>query len=205
LHGTLPIAEFVLSAQPLIRRHVQEFTIMYREKIKSFIRTIPDFPKPGIQFRDITTLLKQSDGLRLTIDALAGRCHGKTIDVVAGIESRGFIIGAPLALRLGVGFVPIRKPGKLPADTVGIDYQLEYGRDRVELHADAIAPGSNVLLVDDLVATGGTALASAALIEKVGGRIVECLFVIDLPDLGGRKRLEAQGYRTFALCEFDGD
>lgn len=178
---------------------------MYRDKIKSLIRTIPDFPRPGIQFRDITTLLKNAEGLRLTIDAFAARCRGKTIDVVAGIESRGFIVGAPLALKLGVGFVPIRKPGKLPAGKVGIDYQLEYGSDRVELHVDAIASGSNVLLVDDLVATGGTALASAALIEKVGSRIAECLFVIDLPDLGGRKRLETQGYRTFALCEFEGD
>lgn len=178
---------------------------MYRDKIKSLIRTIPDFPRPGIQFRDITTLLKDAEGLRLTVDALAGRCHGQSIDVVAGIESRGFIVGAPLALRLGVGFVPIRKPGKLPASKVGIDYQLEYGSDRVELHTDAIASGSKVLLVDDLIATGGTALASTALIEKVGGRIVECMFVIDLPDLGGRKRLGARGYRTFTLCEFEGD
>jgi len=178
---------------------------MYRDKIRSLIRTIPDFPKPGIQFRDITTLLKDAEGLRLTIDAFAARCHGKSIDVVAGIESRGFIVGAPLALKLGVGFIPIRKPGKLPADKVGVDYQLEYGSDRVELHADAIAAGQNVLLIDDLVATGGTALAAATLIEKVGGHIVECLFVIDLPDLGGRKRLESRGYRTFVLCEFEGE
>ena len=178
---------------------------MHQNKIKSLIRTIADFPKPGIQFRDITTLLKDAEGLRLTIDAFAARCHGKHIDVVAGIESRGFIVGAPLALKLGVGFVPIRKPGKLPADKVGVDYQLEYGSDRVELHADAIAAGMKVLLIDDLVATGGTALAAATLIEKVGGRIVECLFVIDLPELGGRMRLQALGYRTFVLCEFEGD
>lgn len=178
---------------------------MYQDRIKSFIRTIPDFPRPGIQFRDITTLLKDAEGLRLTIDAFAARCHGSAIDVVAGIEARGFIVGAPLALKLGVGFVPIRKPGKLPSEKVGVDYQLEYGRDRVEIHADAITAGKRVLLIDDLVATGGTALAAVALIERVGGRIVECLFVIDLPDLGGRKRLEAEGYRTFALCEFAGD
>ena len=174
-------------------------------KIKSLIRTIPDFPKPGIQFRDITTLLQDAEGLRLTIDALTDHCRGLSIDLVAGIESRGFIIGAPLALRLRVGFVPVRKPGKLPGNKVGLDYQLEYGSDRVELHTDAIAPGARVLLVDDLIATGGTALATATLIEKVGGEIVECLFVIDLPDLGGRRRLEAQGYRSFALCEFEGD
>lgn len=178
---------------------------MYKDKIKSLIRTIPDFPKPGIQFRDITTLLKDAVGLRLTIDAFAARCHGESVDLVAGIESRGFIVGAALALRLGVGFVPIRKPGKLPADTVGVDYQLEYGSDRVELHTDAIAAGTRVVLVDDLIATGGTARAAASLIEMVGGRIVECLFVIDLPDLGGRKRLESAGYRTFVLCEFEGD
>ena len=178
---------------------------MTQDKIKSLIRTIPDFPKPGIQFRDITTLLKDAEGFRLTIDAFAARCHGQSIGVVAGIESRGFIVGAPLALKLGVGFVPIRKPGKLPAAKVGVDYQLEYGSDRVELHADAIAAGTRVLLIDDLVATGGTALAAATLIEKVGGQIVECLFVIDLPDLGGRMRLESQGYRTFALCAFEGE
>ncbi len=174
------------------------------EKIKSLIRTIPDFPKPGIQFRDITTLLRDAEGLRLTIAALTEHCAGKNIDVVAGIESRGFILGAPLALALGVGFVPIRKPGKLPGDKVGLDYQLEYGSDRVELHADAVAPGQKVLLIDDLIATGGTALAAATLIEMVGGDIVECLFVIDLPDLGGRQHLHAQGYATFALCEFAG-
>ena len=177
---------------------------MFQDKIKSLIRTVPDFPKPGIPFRDITTLLKDAEGLRLTIDAFAARCQSQSIDIVAGIESRGFIVGAPLALALGVGFVPIRKPGKLPAGKVGVDYQLEYGSDRVELHADAIAAGTRVLLIDDLVATGGTALAAATLIEKVGGRIVECLFVIDLPGLGGRKRLESRGYRTFALCEFEG-
>jgi adenine phosphoribosyltransferase len=178
---------------------------MYRDRIKTLIRTIPDFPKPGIQFRDITTLLKDAEGLRLTIDAFAARCHGMDIDVVAGIESRGFIIGAPLAFKLGVGFVPLRKPGKLPGGTIGVDYALEYGSDRIELHVDAIAHGANVLLVDDLIATGGTALAAVSLVEKANARIAECVFVIDLPDLGGRKRLESCGYRTFVLCEFEGE
>ncbi len=174
-------------------------------QIKSLIRTIPDFPKPGIQFRDITTLLGDAAGLKLTIDALAERYRGKAISKVAGIESRGFILGAPLAVALGTGFVPVRKPGKLPGEKVGLDYALEYGQDRVELHTDAIAPGERVLLVDDLVATGGTALASAKLVSQVGGKIVECAFVIDLPDLGGRKKLEAAGYASYALCEFEGD
>ena len=127
------------------------------------------------------------------------------IDKVIGIEARGFIVGAPLAYALGKGFVPIRKKGKLPAETIGHDYELEYGTDRIEIHTDAITPGERVLLVDDLIATGGTAEAATRLIEKIGGKIVECCFVIDLPDIGGRKRLEKQGYSVFALCEFEGD
>jgi adenine phosphoribosyltransferase len=127
------------------------------------------------------------------------------IDKVIGIEARGFIVGAPLAYALGKGFVPIRKKGKLPAETIGHDYELEYGTDRIEIHTDAIAPGERVLLVDDLIATGGTAEAATRLIEKIGGKIVECCFVIDLPDIGGRKRLEKHGYSVFALCEFEGD
>lgn len=173
--------------------------------IKSRIRTIPHYPKQGIMFRDITTLLKDPIGLRIVIDELAKRYNGMKIDKVVGIESRGFIVGAPLAYLLGVGFVPIRKPGKLPAETIGHDYELEYGRDRVEIHTDAISVGERVLLVDDLIATGGTAEAAASLIKKIGGEIVECAFVIDLPDVGGRKRLEKLGYKVFALCEFEGD
>lgn len=176
-----------------------------QNRIKSLIRTVPDFPKPGIQFRDITTLLGDAEGLRLAIDALAGRYRNKAIGKVAGIESRGFILGAPLAVALGVGFVPIRKPGKLPGAKTGLDYQLEYGHDRLELHIDAIRRDENVLLVDDLIATGGTALAAAMLVSQVGGKVLECAFVIDLPDLGGRKRLDAAGYSSHALCEFDGD
>ena len=173
--------------------------------IKSLIRTIPHYPKPGIQFRDITTLLKDPLGLKVTVDELFKRYEGQGIDKVVGIESRGFILGAPLAYRLGVGFVPVRKQGKLPAETIGHDYELEYGSDRVEIHIDAIEKGERVLLVDDLIATGGTAIASIAVIEKLGGVIVECAFVIDLISLGGRKRLKDKGHEMFALVEFEGD
>ncbi|MDD5180075.1 MAG: adenine phosphoribosyltransferase [Gallionellaceae bacterium] len=173
--------------------------------IKSRVRTVPHYPKPGIMFRDITTVLKDPIGLRATIDELARRYADMKIDKVAGIESRGFIVGAPLAYVLGKGFIPIRKKGKLPAETIGHDYELEYGTDRIEIHTDAIAPGEKVLLVDDLIATGGTAEAACKLIEKIGGQVVECCFVIDLPDIGGRKRLEKHGHSVFALCEFEGD
>lgn len=173
--------------------------------IKSLIRTIPNYPKPGIQFRDITTLLKDAEGLRATIDAFYQRYKDQKIDKIVGVEARGFLIGAPLAYKLGVGFVPIRKQGKLPGEKAGYDYELEYGDDRVEIHLDAIEPGENVLLVDDLIATGGTAIAAIALIEKLGGKVAECAFVIDLVDIGGRKRLESAGHRMFALCEFEGD
>lgn len=173
--------------------------------IKSRIRTIPHYPKPNIMFRDITSLLKDPVGFKATIDELVRRYADMEIDKVAGIEARGFIVGAPLAYALGKGFVPIRKKGKLPAETIGHDYELEYGTDRIEIHTDAIMPGERVLLVDDLIATGGTAEAAAKLIGKIGGKIVECCFVIDLPDVGGRKRLEKQGHSVFALCEFEGD
>jgi adenine phosphoribosyltransferase len=173
--------------------------------IKSLIRTIPHYPKPNIMFRDITSLLKDPIGFRITINELVRRYADMEIDKVMGIEARGFIVGAPLAYALGKGFVPIRKQGKLPAETIGHDYELEYGTDRIEVHTDAITSGEKVLLVDDLIATGGTAEAATRLIEKIGGKIVECCFVIDLPDVGGRKRLEKQGYSVFALCEFEGD
>ena len=173
--------------------------------IKSLIRTIPDYPKPGVQFRDITTLLKDADGLRQVVDALAERYEGAKVDKVVGIESRGFIVGAAVAYNLGVGFVPVRKKGKLPGDVLGHDYALEYGTDRVEIHSDAISANENILLLDDLIATGGTAEAAAVLIEKLGGQVLECAFIVGLPDLGGQQRLQALGYRTFTLCEFEGE
>ncbi len=173
--------------------------------IKSLIRTIPDYPKPGIMFRDITTLIGDSSGFQAAIDEMVARYNGRTVDKVVAIEARGFIVGAPIAHRLRVGFVPIRKKGKLPGDTIEHHYDLEYGTDTVEIHNDAIAAGEKVLLVDDLIATGGTAEAAIRLIEKSGGEIVECCFLVDLPDVGGRGRLERLGYPVFALCEFEGE
>lgn len=173
--------------------------------IKSKIRTVPHYPHQGIMFRDITTLLKDPVGLRATIREIVARYNDMKIDKVAGIESRGFIVGTPVAYDLGLGFVPIRKKGKLPAETVGCDYQLEYGSDRIEIHLDAIQKGDRVLLVDDLIATGGTAEAATKLIQDMGGIVVECCFVIDLPDVGGRARLEKLGHKVFSLCEFEGD
>jgi adenine phosphoribosyltransferase len=173
--------------------------------IKSLVRTIPHYPKPGIMFRDITTLLKDPVGFRLTVQALADRYANQGIQKVVGIESRGFIVGAPLAWALGAGFVPIRKRGKLPAETIGHDYELEYGADRVEIHTDAIERDERVLLVDDLIATGGTALAAVELIEQLHGQLVEAAFVINLPDIGGMARLHARGIACHALTEFEGD
>jgi adenine phosphoribosyltransferase len=173
--------------------------------IKSLIRTVPHYPKQGVMFRDITTLLKDPVGFRVTINEFVHRYTGVKIDKIAAVESRGFIIGAALAFQLGVGFVPIRKKGKLPAETIGHDYELEYGIDRVEMHVDAISKGERVLLVDDLLATGGTAEAAIKLIEKTGGIVHECCFVIDLPDLGGKARLKKLKHKVFTLCEFEGD
>lgn len=157
--------------------------------LKSLIRDIPDFPKPGILFRDITTLLRDRDGLRYTIDTLAEKCAAFSPDFIVGMESRGFIFGAPLAYKLGVGFVPVRKPGKLPGAVHTIEYELEYGVDRLQLHQDALHAGSRVLIVDDLMATGGTAAATAGLIQQTGCELVAFAFVIELTDLGGRKKL----------------
>ena len=173
--------------------------------IQSLIRTIPDYPKPGIQFRDITTLLKDPTGFKATIDALVERYRGRNITKVAGTEARGFIFGAPLAYALGVGFVPVRKHGKLPGKTTAHEYALEYGNDRIEMHDDAIDANDQVLVIDDLLATGGTAQATVMLVRALGGQVVECAFVVDLPDLGGRARLEKMGLSVFALCAFNGD
>lgn len=172
---------------------------------KNLIRTIPDYPKPGIQFRDVTTLLKDPKGLAMVVEGLAAHYQHQKIDKITGIEARGFIIGAALAYKLGVGFVPLRKPNKLPAETISQDYQLEYGSDQLEVHTDAIVQDDQVLLIDDLIATGGTAEAGVALIEQSGGDVVGCGFVIDLPDLGGMQKLAQAGYQTFALCAFEGE
>ncbi|MCL1886519.1 MAG: adenine phosphoribosyltransferase [Betaproteobacteria bacterium] len=173
--------------------------------IISYIRTIPDYPKKGVQFRDITTLLLDPRGLREAVDEFVTRYSGAGIEKIAVIEARGFLVGAPLAYTLGCGLVPIRKKGKLPGKTIGEDYELEYGTDRIEIHDDAILPGQSILLIDDLLATGGTALAAIKLIEQTGGKIYETAFLVDLPDLGGHKKLKEKGYSVFALCQFDGE
>jgi len=173
--------------------------------IKSRIRTIPDYPKSGIMFRDITTLLVDSVGFRKTVDELVQPFTGNRIDKVAGIEARGFILGGAVAHQLSVGFIPVRKKGKLPWQTIGQDYDLEYGTDRVEIHKDAVSAGDRILVVDDLIATGGTAEATVRLIEQSGGTVVGCTFVIDLPDLGGRARLARLDHEVLALCTFEGE
>lgn len=172
--------------------------------ISDYIRTIPDFPHEGILFRDVTTLFADPRGFRICVDQLLDPYAGQPIDKVAGLEARGFILGGAVAHQLSVGFVPIRKKGKLPGATIEQAYQLEYGEAVMELHDDAIQPGERVLLVDDLLATGGTAEAGIKLIEKLGGDIVACAFVIDLPDLGGRAKLEGLGYDVHALTAFEG-
>lgn len=175
--------------------------------IKSKIRTVPDYPKKGIMFRDITTLIKDPVGFRLVIDNLTQRYIQGDIefDVIVGIEARGFIMGGALAYTLGKGFAPIRKAGKLPAEVISQEYELEYGTDSVEMHKDALAKGDKVLLVDDLLATGGTALAAAALIENLGGVVAEIAFIVNLPDVGGEKKLRERGYSLYSLTEFEGD
>ncbi|MBI1384647.1 MAG: adenine phosphoribosyltransferase [Rhizobiales bacterium] len=172
--------------------------------LKSLVRTIPDYPKPGIMFRDVTTLLSNAAGFRQCIAELASPFHDKGVQLVAGIEARGFILGGAVADRLGCGFVPIRKKGKLPGKAIGQDYELEYGIDAIEIHEDAIAPGERVLLIDDLIATGGTARAAVKLLRHVSAEIVGAAFVVDLPDLGGRGRLEASGIACHALMAFEG-
>ena len=172
--------------------------------VKDYIRTIPDFPHEGILFRDVTTLFADARGFRIAIDQMLHPYAGEPIDKVVGLEARGFILGGAIAHQLSVGFVPVRKKGKLPGATIEQDYILEYGHATVEVHDDAIQPGERVLLVDDLLATGGTAEAGIKLIERMGGEITGCAFVIDLPDLGGRKKLEALGMAVHALCHFEG-
>jgi adenine phosphoribosyltransferase len=172
--------------------------------VRDYIRTIVDFPHEGIMFRDVTTLFADPRGFRMTIDQLLHPYAGMEIDKVVGLEARGFILGGAIAHQLTVGFVPIRKKGKLPGATISESYQLEYGEAVVEVHDDAILPGEKILLVDDLLATGGTAEAGIKLVERLGGEIVGCAFIVDLPELGGRKKLEALGMDVHALCAFDG-
>jgi len=174
------------------------------DELRALVRTIPDFPKPGIQFRDITTLLLDRGGLAAAVDALAATVEGP-IDLVAAIEARGFAIGGALAVTLGAGMLLIRKDGKLPGKTIAEDYALEYGTDRLAMHVDACAPGARVLIVDDLIATGGTALAAARLVRRAGGEIAGARFIVDLPDLGGSKALAEAGIDVRSLMEFEGD
>ena len=173
--------------------------------IKSYIRTIPDYPKPGIQFRDITTLLKDKDGLSQTINSFLDLHGGESIDAIAGIESRGFIFGTALAVAMEIGFIPIRKKGKLPSQTFQIEYQLEYGVDTLEIHVDALDKGQRVLVVDDLLATGGTASAAVDLVRRTGAIVVATSFVVELPDLGGRNVLIAKNVDVHSLCQFEGE
>ena len=172
--------------------------------IKDAIRTIPDHPKPGIMFRDITTLLGNARAFRTVVDQLVQPYAGIRIDKVAAIEARGFILGGAVAHQLSIGFAPVRKKGKLPGPTIAQDYELEYGTDTMEMHADALHPGDQVLIVDDLIATGGTAFAAVKLIEHLGAKVAGASFVVDLPDLGGLEKLRALGLRADALCAFEG-
>jgi adenine phosphoribosyltransferase len=172
--------------------------------LKTLIRTIPDYPKPGIMFRDITTLLGDARGFRRAVDELVQPLAGMKIDKVAGIEARGFILGGAVAHQLSAGFIPLRKKGKLPHKTLAVEYALEYGADVIEMHLDAVTPGERVLLVDDLIATGGTALAAVDLLRQGGAEILAAAFVVDLPDLGGAARLRAAGIEVSTLVAYGG-
>lgn len=174
------------------------------DELKALVRTIPDFPKPGIEFRDVTTLLLDPAGLAGSVDALAGTVDAP-IDLVAAIDARGFAIGGALAVKLGAGLLLVRKDGKLPGKTIAEDYALEYGTDRLQMHVDACAPGARVLVVDDLIATGGTALAAVRLVRRAGGHVVGARFLIDLADLGGAQALRADGVEAISLMAFAGD
>lgn len=178
---------------------------MTAEYIKSVVKTVPDYPKPGIMFRDVTSVLEDHKAFSSCIALLLERYKGIEFDKVAGTEARGFLFGAPLAIEMGIGFVPVRKPNKLPREVVSETYELEYGVDTLEIHKDAIQPGDKVLLIDDLLATGGTIAASAKLIRSLGGVVEHAGFVIGLPDLGGYEKLTEAGIEHFSLCEFEGE
>lgn len=173
--------------------------------LKRLVRSVPDFPRPGIVFRDITTLIGHGEGLAASVNHLAAMAKESCAAKIAGMEARGFIFGAAVAVSLGIGFLPIRKPGKLPIETIGIDYALEYGSDRLEIDPGAIEPGERVVIVDDLIATGGTALAATQLLRQAEARVEEALFVIDLPDLGGAGRLRDAGLTVRTLMSFEGE
>lgn len=177
---------------------------MTPEDLKSLVRAVPDFPAPGILFRDVTTLIGHGPGLAACIGHLAERARAAGADLIAGMEARGFIFGAGVAAQLGIGFVPVRKPGKLPVPTIGIDYALEYGKDRLEIDPAAVSAGQRVVIIDDLIATGGTALAATELLRRAGARVTHALFVIDLPDLAGAARLRDAGLTVDALMDFPG-
>ena len=173
--------------------------------VRSTVRQVPDFPKPGILFLDITTATKDAKAMNLMIDFLYEKFKDEKIDYVAGIESRGFIFGAPLACRLNAGFVPIRKPNKLPANTIKESYSLEYGTDTIEMHADAVKEGDRVLVIDDLLATGGTAVAACNLVKKVGANVVAAAFIIELDPLKGREKIESKGVKVVSMLNYDLD
>ena len=175
-----------------------------RQLIKDSIKTIADYPKQGILFRDVTSMLEVPEAFAASIRLIVDRYRDQGFTTVGGTESRGFIFGAPVALEMGVGFVPVRKPGKLPREVIAESYALEYGTDTLEMHVDAIVPGDKVLVIDDLLATGGTIEATAKLIRRLGGEVTDAAFIINLPDLGGQKRLEGMGINTFSLVDFEG-
>lgn len=179
--------------------------ILPGEYIKSVVKTIPDYPKPGIMFRDVTSVLEDHQAFSQCIELLAEKFRAGGFDKIAGTEARGFLFGAPLALAMGIGFIPVRKPGKLPRATISEEYELEYGTDTLEIHEDAVKPGEKVLMIDDLLATGGTMIATANLIKRLGGVVEHAGFVISLPDIGGAQKLKEAGITSYAICEFEGD